>query len=223
MSDCIFGIKCNGVSISVSQISIAEDQSMYDYICNVSLKNSNNGNGTYDVSIINKDYIQEMPVGKWRITKAWIDYNWGDSYAKLIMEDEDGNETCVITADNQKGSISGFHVPSLARAIFTKAQEIVRDYPNAKVCNAIMELNKSKKAFNLSYMKNRYKEVLDKSDEEYIDFIEYLSTKVSQHLGVYKKTKALLEENDNQRSKKLLKDITSDCKRLLESFKDNNS
>lgn len=223
MSDCIFGIKCNGVSISVSQISIDEDQSVYDYICNVSLKDSYNGNGTYDVSIINKDFIQGMPVGKWRIKEAWISYDWGNSYARLIMEDEDRNETCNITADDQKGSTSGFHVPSLARTIFTKAQEIVRDYPNAKVCNAIMELNKSKKGFNLSYMKNRYKEVLDKSDEEYIDFIEYLSMEVSQHLGVYKKTKALLEENDDQRSKKLLKDITSDCKRLLESFKDNKS
>ena len=219
MSDCIFGIKCNGVSISVSQISIDEDQSKFDYICNVSLKDSYNGNGTYDVSIINKDFIQGMPVGKWRIKEAWISYDWGDSYAMLVMEDEDGNETCNITADDQKGSISGFHVPSLARTIFTKAQEIVRDYPNAKVYNAIMELNKSKKGFNLSYMKDRYKEVLDKSNEEYIDFIEYLSTKVSQHLGVYKKTKALLEENDDQRSKELLKDITSDCKRLLESFK----
>lgn len=219
MSDCIFGIKCNGVSISVSQISIDENQSKFDYICNVSLKDSYNGNGTYDVSIINKDFIQGMPVGKWRIKEAWISYDWGDSYAMLVMEDEDGNETCNITADDQKGSISGFHVPSLARTIFTKAQEIVRDYPNAKVYNAIMELNKSKKGFNLSYMKDRYKEVLDKSNEEYIDFIEYLSTKVSQHLGVYKKTKALLEENDDQRSKELLKDITSDCKRLLESFK----
>ena len=220
MSDCIFGIKCNGVSISVSQISIDEDQSKFDYICNVSLKESYNGNGKYDVSIINQDYIQGMPVGKWRIKEAWISYDWGDSYAQLIMEDEDGNETCKITADDQKGSASGFHGPSLARTIFTKAQEIVRDYPNAKVCNAVMELNKSKKDFSLSYMKNRYKEVLDKSDEEYLNFIEYLSSKVSQHLGVYKKTKALLEQNDDNRSKKLLKEITSDCRNLLNSFKD---
>lgn len=219
MDECIFGIKCNGVSIRVSQISIDEDQSMYDYICNVSLKDSNNGNGTYDVSIINKDYIQGMPVGKWRITKAWISYDWGNSYARLIMEDEDGNETNDITADDQKGSCSGFHVPSLARTIFTKAQEIVRDYPNAKTCNAIMELNKSMKDFNLSYMKNRYKEVLEKSDAEYIDFIEYASTKISEHLKVFKEAKKILEGNDDDRSIKLLKDITSECRTLLENIK----
>ena len=98
MNDCILGIKCNGVSISVTQITIDENQSKFDYICNVSLKESNNGNGTYDISIINKDYIQGMPVSTWKINKAWISYDWGGSLAKLIMEDAEGNETCVITA-----------------------------------------------------------------------------------------------------------------------------
>ena len=69
MVECIFGIKCNGVSIQVNKISIDTDQSEYDYICNVSLRSSSNGNDTYDVSIINKDYIQGVPVGKWQIIK----------------------------------------------------------------------------------------------------------------------------------------------------------
>lgn len=220
MNECIFGIKCNGVSILASEISIDDDQSVYDYICNVSLKNSENGNGTYDVSIINKDYIQGMPVGKWRIKEAWISYDWGRSYAMLIMEDEDGNETCDITADDQRGSASGFHVPSLARTIFTKAQEIVRDYPNAKVFNAIMELKKSKKDFNLSYHQKRYKEVLNESDEVYIDFIRFATENISNHLKVFEETKSILEEYDDDRSKKLLKDIISDCRTLLYSLKE---
>ena len=223
MSDCIFGIRCNGVSISVSQISIDDDQSKYDYICNVSLKDSYNGNGTYDVSIVDKDFVSGMPVGKWRIKEAWISYNWGDSKAKLIMEDEDGNETIEITADDQKGSASGFHVPSLARTIFTKAQEIVRDFPNAKVCNAIMALNKSKKDFHLSYLIDRYKEVSTKTDEEYIDFMSYAANNISNYLSVFKETKELLEGLDDQRSKKLLKDITSDCRRILDNFKIRNN
>lgn len=221
MDECIFGIICNGVSISVSQISIDSDQSAYDYICNVSLKESCNGNGKYDVSIINKDYIQGMPVGKWRIKKAWITYDWGDSYSKLVMEDEDGNETCDIVADNQNGSRSscGFSIKYLALAIFTKAKEIVRDYPNAKICNAIMELNESKKHFNLSYHKNRYKKVLNKSDQEYIDFMVLAANNISEYLKVYKTTAELLENNDDQRSVRLLKDITSDCTKLLKCFR----
>ena len=219
MDECIFGIKCNGVSINVTQISIDSDQSVYDYICNVSLKDSYNGNGTYDVSIIDKDYIQGMPVGKWRIKEAWISYDWGSSYSKLIMEDENGNETDTIYADDQKGSASGFHLPSLARTIFTKAQAVVRDYPNAKICNAIMELNESKKNFHLSYLIDRYKEVLKEPDEKYIDFLRFAADKITNHLKVYKNTVELLEENDDQRSVRLLKDITSECRHLLECFK----
>lgn len=219
MDECILGIKCNGVSISISQITIDKDQSIFDYICNVSLKNSWNGNGTYDVSIINKDYIQGMPIGKWYIKKAWITFNWGDSKAWLIMEDEEGNETCEVVADEQRGSAGGFHVPSLAKTIFTKAQEIIRDYPSAKIYNAIMELNTSKKNFNLSYYKERYDEMLTKSDEAYINFIAFLSKRVSDHLCVFKKTMELLQALDDPRSKKMLKTIMSDCRHLLDNFK----
>jgi len=219
MNECIFGIKCNGVSINVMQISIDSDQSVYDYICNVSLKESCNGNGTYDVSIINKDYIQGMPVGKWRIKEAWITYDWGSSYSKLIMEDEDGNETSTIYADDQKGSASGFHLPSLTRTIFTKAQEVVRDYPNANICNAIMELNESKEHFNLSYYIKRHKEVSNKSDKEYIDFMEYAANNITKYIRAYKATAELLEKNDDPRSVRLLKNITSECRRLLDNFK----
>lgn len=219
MNECYFGIKCNGVSISVTQISIDSEQSEYDYICNVSLKDSNNGNGTFDVSIINKDYIQGMPVGKWRIKKAWISYNWGASYAQLIMEDEDGNETNTIQADIQKGSASGFHLPSLAMTIFTKAQEIVRDYPNAKICNAILELNESKKHLHLSYYMQKYKEARNEPDEQYIDFIRFVANEISEYLNVFKQTAEILKECEDQRSVRLLKDITSDSRKLLKCFR----
>ena len=96
---------------------------------------------------------------------------------------------------------------------------IVRDYPNAKICNAIMELNESKKDFNLSYHKNRYKEVLNKPNQEYIDFMEFAANNISKYLKVYKTTAELLKKNDDQRSARLLKDITSDCRHLLDHFK----
>lgn len=224
MSDCIFGIKCNGVSIEASQISIEEDQSRFDYICNVSLKDSWNGNGTYEVSIINKDYIQGLPVGKWRLSKAWITYNWGDSSAKLVMEDEDGNDTCDIIASTDRGSAGGFHVPSLARTIFTKAQEVVRDYPNAKICSAIIELHESQKKLNISFLKEYcLGKVKEKGDEEYVDNIEYVILKLSKHFEVYKKTKELLKEQEDQRSKQLLKDIITESKSLLDELIDKNN
>ena len=206
MEDYIFGIRCNGVSIQVSQISIDEDQSMFDYICNVSLKDSWKGNGTYDVSIVNKDYVHGMPVGKWRIKKAWINYNWGESNAKLIMEDPDGSETCELVADSQRGSYSGFHIPSLVRAIFTKAQNIVRDYPNAKVCNAVAELKASKENLNIHYLK-KYLNSENNGDEKYISNIKYVLDKLAHHLTAYTTTRDLL------------KDITAECKHLLLDLK----
>ena len=218
MEDYIFGIRCNGVSIQVSQISIDEDQSMFDYICNVSLKDSWNGNGTYDVSIVNKDYVHGMPVGKWRIKKAWINYNWGESNAKLIMEDPDGSETCELVADSQRGSSSGFHIPSLVRAIFTKAQNIVRDYPNAKVCNAVAELKASKENLNIHYLK-KYLNSENNGDEKFISNIKYVLDKLAHHLTVYTTTRDLLSKEEDQRSKLLLKDITAECRHLLLDLK----
>ena len=218
MNDYIFGIKCNGVSIQVTQISIDEDQTKFDYICNVLLKESWKGNGTYDISIVDKDYIPGMPVGKWRIKEAWISYDWGASNAKLIMEDAEGNETCELLADIQKGSASGFHIPSLARTIFTKAQEIVRDYPNAKVYNAVTELKASKEKLNISLLK-QYLNSEDKEDDKYISNIEYVLSKIAKHLNVYKSTKDLLVNEEDQRSKTLLKNITSEFKHLLLDLK----
>ena len=218
MNECFFGIKCNGVSLSVAQISIKEDQTKFDYICNVSLKYDSNGNGIYDVSIMNKDYYSGLPIGKWKIKKAWIRYDWGDSKSIFIMEDEQGDETCELIAANQKGSCSGFHLPSLTIPIFTKAQEIVRDYPNARICSSITKLDESKRLLNLSYTISRYKEIRNKSDEEYIDYIKYCSEKINKYLEVFKTAADLLKRADDQRSKSLLKDITSDCRHLLDYF-----
>lgn len=215
MDNYFFGVKCNGVSIEVTQLSISDDQSAYDYICNVSLKQTWNGNGAYDVSIVNKDYIQGMPVGDWRITKACIRYWWGDSKAILKMEDAQGNETCEIVSTKDRGSASYFDVPSMTRTIFTKAQQIVRDYPNAKVCNAIMELQESQENINVSSLRGRYQDKLKESDINFMDFIESGLKQISKHVNLYMQARELLVGLEDERSKQLLKDITTDCRHLF--------
>lgn len=77
MADCILGIKCNGVSMKIDSLEIDANQAAYDYICNVMLAVESNGNGRYDISIVDKDFIQGFSIGEWRITKAWIIFNWG--------------------------------------------------------------------------------------------------------------------------------------------------
>ena len=149
-----------------------------------------------------------MSVGKWRIKKAWIKYDWGESNAKLIMEDPDGSETCELVADSQKGSYSGFHVSSLVRAIFTKAQNIVRDYPNAKVCNAVAELKASKENLNIHYLK-KYLNSENNGDEKYISNIKYVLDKLAHHLTAYTTTRDLLSKEEDQRSKIIVKGYNS--------------
>jgi hypothetical protein len=222
MSDYICGIKYFGDSIIVSETPIGSDLMKFDYICTVSLKTDDNDNRTYDVSIVNKDNVSGMPVGKWRIKKAKIYKDWGRSISYLIMEDEQGIETSIIKACEKDGGTKSRETVSfsfLTRAIFDKAQEIVQNYTNAKICNAIMELNKTKKSFNLSYHIKRYKEVSIKSDKEYIDFMELTANDITKYIKVYKTTADLLQKSDDPRSKQLLKDITSDCTKLLKCFR----
>ena len=214
----LFGIKQNGVLIKLDKISFNDDQSVYDYICNVSFGGDYNGNGNYVISILDKDF-QGMSVGKWKITKALIHYDWNYLWALMKLEDEDGNETNYVTAEFLRGSKDSIDIPLFIRKIITRAQEIVRDYPNAKICDALEELNESRKKLGMSDLINGYKRVVDRTDKEYINFIEMASEKISKHLRIYKATKKILEGSDDPRSKKLLNKITSECRHLLESFR----
>ena len=56
MADCILGIKWNGVSMKMDTLEINVDHTAYDYICNVMLAMESNGNGRYDISIVDKDF-----------------------------------------------------------------------------------------------------------------------------------------------------------------------
>ena len=219
MENYIFGIKCNGVSIIVSEISIDDNQSNYDFICNASVASSYNGNGSYSVSIVNKDYVQGMNVGEWRIIKAGIGYNWGDSRAYFCMEDAGGNRTDKIIASTQRGSAGGFSVPSLVKSIFTKAQEIVRDYPNAAVLNVVQDFYKAFGAINVKFLKG-YLESEGKSDEKYLSNVGYVISKLSDLFVAYKKVKKVLDEREDPKSEQLLKDVMSKCKQMFDSLGD---
>jgi len=219
MEDYIFGIKCKGVSIMVSEISIDDDQSNFDFICNASVASSYNGNGSYDVSIINKNYVKGMNVGEWRIIKAGIDYDWGDSYAYFCMEDNGGNRTDEIIASTQRGSASGFSVPSLVKSIFTKAQSVVRDYPNAAVLNVVQDFYKACGKINVKFLKG-YLEGEGKSDEKYLGNVGYVISELSDLFIAYKKAKKVLDEQEDPKSEQLLKDVMSKCKQLLDSLRE---
>ena len=47
---CFLGFKKSGVSVQIDNLSNKSDHSGYDYFCDVSLVENDNGNGQYSVS-----------------------------------------------------------------------------------------------------------------------------------------------------------------------------
>lgn len=218
MADCILGIKQNGISLKIDSITIESDQTPYDYICNVTLANSWNGNGKYNVSIIDKNSIQGLPLGKWRITKAYIDYDWGKSVAKFILTGENGTETKPITASEQRGSAcsEGFNTNTLARSIFSKAQMIISEYPSAHICDNVLEFDELTSKYTWDYIKKEYEK--EGRNNEYIDLIGYLSKNVYEYVELYKILKKKLEEIEDFKTNQLLIRITNDCQNVLQGM-----
>lgn len=219
MADCILGIRCNGVSIKIDTLQFESDQSEYDYICNVNLSSSSNGNGTYNISIVNKDLAQGFPIGKWRITKAYIAFDWGKSVAKFIITDENGNETKPLTASQQRGTASseGFNTNSLARSIFAKAQMVISEYPSAAICDAVIEFDEQSSDYTWRYIKESFSKG-GRNAEQYIELIGYLSKKVAEYTNSYKRLKEILELNDDPKAKQLLIKINNDCRNVLQEL-----
>ncbi len=220
INEYIIGIKSNKSSMKIDNLTIDDDQSEYDYICTASLKKIPQGNGRYDISIVNKKRVQGMRIGKWRITRAWIFYNWGSSRAWLRMSDRFGEETGDILASEQKGTASqiGFNVEGLVRSIFIKAQEISIEYASAKIYDAVALFNRSNDSSS-NYYKDRFYREQTKRDE-YIHFLHDLSKSIYNYLDLYEKVVKMLQECKDQKSKQLLIKIKSDCRAHLNKYLD---
>lgn len=214
MKNYIYGIKSEGVSIEVTRLSINDDQSSFDYICNVLLSYERDGNGEYDVSITNKDFVKGMSIGNWRIIEAEISYDWGSSYGKIRMVDKDGNKTDLINVVQRVGSKNkDFSIPIIIEAIFTEVQKIVRDYPNALICNEVFKFQKFKMDVENVY---KFLKKPQKGSDNYIDYFANVTERVSKFLNEYKNIRNLLADKEDERSKILLESITLECKDILD-------
>ena len=211
----IFGIKVNGCSQQITKLSISQSQSEYDYVCNVSLAKQCNGNGEFRIAILNKDMIEGMPIGKWTLLNAQITYNWGSSSARVVMLDENGDQTEQILTSSEKGSASGFSVEALARSIFSKAYEIVERYPSAKIVNAYKNLKKAEPSTSSIV---RYRET---DEHKYlIDRFENCTVgPLRDYLSAYRKLESLLKNDDDVRSKRLLTLATEVLIKIINIFR----
>jgi len=218
----IYGINKFGESIIFSPISNNSDLYSSEYICQVSLKESSNYNYTYDVSIVNKSNEQGMPIGKWKIKKGKINIMWGVSFSTFIMEDENGRETTSITACREgagsktRESVS---IDFLTRAIFTKAKEIVEEYPNATVYNTLRCLDETKEKMNSAISLYKYNSKEKYSQEEFMQLIEKITSLFGDYVKMFKEINAFLKSEDNPKYKELSIKIAAECKKLMEELK----
>lgn len=195
----IFGIKTNGVSFTIDELSLDMDQSIYDYVCNVNLAWSDNGNGTYSVKIIDKNYKSGFPIGEWTLKEGYISFDWGSSDIHFVLIDADGYETKPIFASSSRGSASYINTDSLIRSIFTKAVEIVSEYPSAKIYNAVYKMKDSTPSIR------EWESLMKKGDPDSLakDFCVFID-KLYSYTQFYKDVKCLLENSGEEREKRLL-------------------
>lgn len=220
MAELILGLRCNELVINTYQLKIDSDQSGYDYICNVALSDSWNGNGTYDVLIYNKEKVQGLPIGKWRLSQASITYDWGSSSARFRIIDETGLESNEIIASTQNGSANsyGFSILGLTLSIFAKATKIVGEYPSVSILNAVMEFDYKAKKIKPNSYADSFRKTQDEPND-FLDFIDSISGEISAYMSAYKKVKKLLETSDDVRADLLLTRIKNDSRNLMMQLK----
>ena len=141
----ILGVKVNGTTFILTTLNEGDDQSSYDYIVNTSNSSYNNGNGSFSITILNKDFEKGLPINNWTLLEGTITFNWGDSDCYFVLIDENGERTKNIFACSGRGSSAGFNIENLTRSIFPKARDIIAEYPSARIYNTIDEFNKQGK------------------------------------------------------------------------------
>lgn len=210
----IFGIKVNGCSQYITKLSISENQSVYDYICNVTLGSHKNGNGRFRVSFVNSERNEGLPIGEWILLRGEIRYDWGSASAYFTMQDKLREQTKEIKASSDKGSASGFSVEALARSIFTKANEIVDRFPSAKIVNAYQDVVVSRPMnSNLLMYKeaNEVKYLIDR-------FENYTIKPLLTYLNNFRKFQSLMKDNEDIKARRLLTEITNEVLKIISLF-----
>ena len=215
--ECILGIKLNGTSFKIDLLDIKDDQTAYDYICNVNPSSHVNGNGSFSISIANHDFIKGMPLGLWTLLEGCIIYDWGESISYFYLLDKDGMKTNRIKATCARGSASGFKIEGLTRAIFTKARDIIEEFPSATIYNAFANFSDVK-------LRPSYKEVRRFAEEiSDLEIIEKFESKTLEpyvnYIQRYEDLMKILTKCKDERCKRLIDRATKECSNTIKFLK----
>lgn len=211
--ECILGIKLNGTSFKIDLLDIENDQTAYDYICNVNPSSYVNGNGSFSISITNHNFIKGMPLGLWTLLEGCIVYDWGESISYFYLLDKNGMKTNKIKATCARGSASGFKIEGLTRAIFSKARDIIEEFPSAPIYNAFADFMNIK----LRPSKNEVRRFVEEiSDFEIIEKFESKTLKpYSKYIQRYTDLIKILSNCEDERCKRLIDRVTKECSNTI--------
>ena len=101
----ILGVKMNGLSFQINELSIDDDQQNYDYICNIVSTQGWNGNGKYSISILDSQMKQGIVLNGWELREGSISYDWGNSSCYFVLRDSVGTKTKDIYACGQRAIV----------------------------------------------------------------------------------------------------------------------
>ncbi len=207
------GIKGDYPNQSFFPLSCESVSSEYDYICSVDKIIDKGGNGYYSVSFMNTNAVLGMPMGKWKLATGTINFDWKEATSHFKLIDSHGCETEIIHAFTQKGVKSnGIDFESHALSIYDIAKSIAEDYPSsAKKYNALVALEKSKKAFVQSWELTK-----DKNKSERLSyFIENTLALMNSYMKNYKVANNLLSKSNDPKAKLLLTKIIEEHHKLF--------
>ncbi len=189
----ILGIKMNGLSLHIDELSIDDDQQKYDFVCNIVSTQAWNGNGKFSISILDRQLKHGIILNGWELCEGHISYDWGSSVCYFVLRDAKNAKTQDICACSQKGSMGGFDSLYMTKAIFPKAIEIMRTYDDVEEYYAVTNLEKciADKRF-LTY---------DTSN------LDYALKLLGETIEAYKQAKEYYTKNDNAESERKLLDL----------------
>lgn len=196
--------------MKIDTLDFDSNQSPYDYICNVNLLENDKGNGTFQISITDHNYVAGCPIGTWKLLSGHITFNWGNSEAFFILQDPSGHQTRNIRSSVSKGTASGFNVEQLARSIFVTAQSIVAQYPSAAAYNAYMDFKKS-------LDKRHVKDYLSQTDSAACinSFRQNTLATLNQSLTCYRQLQEMLSSCKEPKASTLLVKATDELQQYL--------
>lgn len=212
--DYIFGVTKNNLSFAIKSLEITDAQTPYDYICNVSSTSYNRGNGSWSISIVNKNFESGIKIHDWDLEDGYIWFDWGESKVSVTLRDSSGEIIRDLITVINKGATRGFQVESLIKGMFSFLTNFVITYPSIAIYRAYSALNDTRK----SLMSSNLRKFTGCADLQSFTKTFYESTlsPLYNYFAKYREFIALLDSSNDSRCTRLKTYVTDDCRKTIE-------